>query len=325
MIDELAEVETEKKRKPKKAKHDEVRAAWDDADNEDWNPSDDDDDDDDHYLPQSMLKKRKRETPPKTWIFGLEFHRIVLDEAHIIRNSKTGFFQSVMKVPAERKLCLTGTPFMNKPADIHSLLAFLGAEPLNDKNTFAAKVVLPILECKEIGLSRIRSMMGHVALRRTKAGVENTIQLFSKEVVVRTVPWPEGFHKNVHDVFYETARAAFIGLLQGGNKKVFQQFFAFMALVMRVRQSCCHGGLVPSDSLKAAEEIHREFEARGEIELTAEEGEVLLNKLLSVFKRDEGAKDAIGTILRPFALAFTASTQIVLTFISVFLACFFRH
>lgn len=290
-MDELAEVKEEKKRNPKKAKRDEVRAAWDNANEDEWKPDSGEDDDDDHYLPPSMLKKRKRKTAPKTsWIFDLEFHRIVLDEAHIIRNSKTGFFQSVMKVPSERKLCLTGTPFVNKPADIHSLLAFLGAEPLNDKNTFALKVVQPILECKEIGLSRIRSMMGHVALRRTKALVESTIQLVPKEVLVRTVHWPEGFHKDVHDVFYETARAAFIGLLRGGSKKVFQNFYAFLALVMRVRQSCCHGGLVPIDSLKVAEEVHREFKARGDIELSAEEGEALLKKLLNVFKRE----DAIG-------------------------------
>lgn len=294
MLDEFSELKEEKKRNSKKAKRDEVRAAWDNADEDDWDPTGSDEDDDhDHYLPPSMWKKRKRETAPKTWIFELEFHRIVLDEAHIIRNSKTGFFLSVMKVPSERKLCLTGMPFVNKPADIHSLL---GAEPLNGRNTFALKVVQPILECKEIGLSCIRSMMGHVALRCTKALVESTIQLVPKEVIVRTVNWPEGFHKNVHDVYYETACAAFIGLLQGGSKKVFQNFYAFLALVMRVRQSCCHGGLIPSDSLKVlAKEVHLEFEAHGDIELSAEEGEALLKKLLNVFKR-QGTKDAIGKI-----------------------------
>lgn len=168
-------------------------------------------------------------------------------------------------------------------------------------------------------------MLGHVALRRTKALVASTIQLVPKEVIVRTVHWPEGFHKNVHDGFYETARAAFIGLLQGGSKKVFQNFNAFLALVMRVRQSCCHGGLVPSDSLKVAKEDHREFEARGDIKLSAKEGEALLKKLLNVFK-SQGTEDAIGKALITLRSSIPGANQVLVSYtFSPFLAILAFH
>ena len=193
-----------------------------------------------------MLKKRKRAPVKQIWIFDLEFYRIILDEAHKIRNSSTNFFKSMMRVPAERKLCLTGTPFVNRPSDIHSLLAFLGEEPLADKTTFTGFVVQPIMEAKEIGLSRLRTVMSHLALRRTKALVTATIQLVSKEVIVHHVELDQGFHASTHEVLYETARAAFLSLLRSDSKILFSNFYAFLTLVLRVRQSCCSGYLVPT-------------------------------------------------------------------------------
>ena len=84
-------------------------------------------------------KKAKRES-----IFDIEFHRIVLDEAHTIRNSKTRSFKAVSKIQADCKLALTGTPFVNTADDIYSLLSFLGVEPLNEKTIFTRAITQPI-------------------------------------------------------------------------------------------------------------------------------------------------------------------------------------
>jgi len=52
-------------------------------------------------------KKFKRNS-----IFQQKFHRIILDEAHVIRNSKSRMFKACKAVKANAKhgLCLTGTP-----------------------------------------------------------------------------------------------------------------------------------------------------------------------------------------------------------------------
>jgi SNF2 family DNA or RNA helicase len=84
-------------------------------------------------------KKAKRES-----IFDIDFHRIVLDEAHTIRNSKTRSFKAVFNIKADFKLALTGTPFVNTADDIYSLLSFLGVEPLNDKSIFTRAITQPI-------------------------------------------------------------------------------------------------------------------------------------------------------------------------------------
>lgn len=47
-------------------------------------------------------------------IFDQVFHRIVLDEAHTIRSINKRFFKATFSLKAEHKLCLTGTPFVNR-------------------------------------------------------------------------------------------------------------------------------------------------------------------------------------------------------------------
>ena len=233
-------------------------------------------------------KKRTLET--KTFIFELEFHRIVLDEAHIIRNSNTGFFQAMSMLQSKYKLCLTGTPFVNRPEDIHSLLAFLNVQPLGNKAVFNKAVTEPIRSKREVGLQRIRATMAHVALRRSKAKVENTIELVEKTLQKRLVRFPEGTHKTVHDVLYQTARTAFVGLLSRGDDFALSKMMALIELVLRVRQACCHAALVPIERRERAMQLFDEIKARGTeagIEMEPEEAEELLSKLRGTLETQE--------------------------------------
>ena len=64
--------------------------------------------------------------------FSLEYHRVVLDEAHIIRNRNTKTHKAVLNLRAKNRWCLTGTPLQNKAEDLHSLFKFLKCSPIND-------------------------------------------------------------------------------------------------------------------------------------------------------------------------------------------------
>jgi DNA repair protein RAD5 len=113
-----------------------------------------------------------------------------------------------------------------------------------------------------------------------------------KEVTIRTLKWSDDAHQSIHDALYESARAAFIGLLHSGSQTVFRNFYALLTLVLRVRQSCCHGGLVPAEAVAVAEEICRDVD-NGAIDLSATEGEALLRKLLDALKGDNNGEDVI--------------------------------
>jgi SWI/SNF-related matrix-associated actin-dependent regulator of chromatin subfamily A3 len=204
-----------------------------------------------------------------------------------IRNSKTGFFKAITQLHAERKLCLTGTPFVNKPDDIHSLLAFLGVQPLCKKQVFKTAVTQQIANRKEAGLATIRTTMVYIALRRKKSEVESTIKLVSKDVQYRFITFPEGDHKTIHDVLFVSARSAFLGLLRLGDDQVVSNFMALLELLLRVRQACCHAELVPLERRQNATEVFEEVKRRGLDNMTEEECEVLLDRIRGTFQQEE--------------------------------------
>jgi len=71
-----------------------------------------------------MLYTKKDQLTP-IHQFG-KWDRIVLDEAHIIRNSKSKIHKSISFLQSPIKWCLTGTPVQNSHKDLCSLYKFLG-------------------------------------------------------------------------------------------------------------------------------------------------------------------------------------------------------
>ena len=253
--------------------------------------------------------KKKRRAP---YVFDVEFHRIVLDEAHTvssplanvyagghycnsrltrpcflqIRNSKTGYFKSTCALKSERRLCLTGTPTVNNPSDLRSLLQFLEVDPLRRFRVFRKLVLGPIKENRESGLRTIRTTMSFICLRRKKEGLLDAIQLVQKKVRAVRVGWPEGCaHKQTYDVLFNTVRAYFIKLLtlQNGNDRVLEQFMQILALVLRIRQCCNHMGLVPEDLRQSMKDVDVPKLIKA---IDNEEGATLFEVLQGVFKAE---------------------------------------
>ncbi|PKI44139.1 hypothetical protein CRG98_035483 [Punica granatum] len=59
----------------------------------------------------------------------VEWYRVVLDEAHTIKSSKTQVAQAAFTLLSHCRWCLTGTPLQNNLEDLYSLLCFLHVEP----------------------------------------------------------------------------------------------------------------------------------------------------------------------------------------------------
>ncbi|KAI1330305.1 SNF2 family N-terminal domain-containing protein [Xylariaceae sp. FL0255] len=58
-------------------------------------------------------------------LFQVEWYRVVLDEAHWIRNSGSKLFEAVLALNAGRRWCLTGTPIQNRLNDLTALAQFI--------------------------------------------------------------------------------------------------------------------------------------------------------------------------------------------------------
>ncbi|EOD50235.1 putative snf2 family helicase atpase protein [Neofusicoccum parvum UCRNP2] len=104
----------------------------------------------------------------------------VFDEGHMLRNSSSIRYQSLMRIPAELRLLLTGTPLQNNLQELMSILAFLmpkmfeGHEE-NLQYIFRKKAKTnedshaALLSAQRI--NRARSMMAPFVLRRKKQQV----------------------------------------------------------------------------------------------------------------------------------------------------------
>jgi hypothetical protein len=86
---------------------------------------------------------------------------------------------------------------VNKPEDIHSLLAFLEVQPLCQADLFNDLVVAPIRERHSSGLDVLRAVMSFVCLRRKKQSLMENIQLVSKtgKPSVCVYPWREAMKR----------------------------------------------------------------------------------------------------------------------------------
>ncbi len=58
----------------------------------------------------------------------IEWHRIILDESHSIKNATTSTGRSIAKLRAKNRWCLTGTPFGKHIHDIGNQLKFIGMD-----------------------------------------------------------------------------------------------------------------------------------------------------------------------------------------------------
>ena len=177
------------------------------------------------------VKKRKQRS-----IFSISFHRIVLDEAHIIRNHKTSMTKACLKISAEFKLGLTGTPIQNKAEDACTLFQFLGVEPVSSTEIFRRSIDKPIREGNPAGLALLRTIFSHFALRRTKE--KEGIQLPEKSVEICKIMFPEdSVYKKIYSSLFVSAKTAFAAILTAGDDEGLKQYMSILELILRLRQA----------------------------------------------------------------------------------------
>lgn len=76
----------------------------------------------------NVLSKKNERPGMKTAIHYLKWDRVILDEAHEIRNRHSKSFKNACLLRAEIKWIVTGTPVFNYVQDFQSLCKFLGIE-----------------------------------------------------------------------------------------------------------------------------------------------------------------------------------------------------
>lgn len=102
-------------------------------------------------------------------IFSLDYFRIILDEAHYIKNRQSKTAKACYELNAKHRWVLTGTPIVNRLEDLFSLARFLKVEPWSNFSFWKTFITVPFESGDFIrALDVVQTVLEPLVLRRTK-------------------------------------------------------------------------------------------------------------------------------------------------------------
>lgn len=170
--------------------------------------------------------------------------RIVLDEAHAIREPTTLTFKAICRLHASRRWAVTGTPVQNKLDDLGSLLAFLRIKPFHDRAIFKQFIIMPFKVCDEQIIPKIRLLVDSITIRRMKDKID--IPKRHDEVIKLQFSDEERW---VYEAFQKDALLR-VNVLKGqGDRLVGQgKYVHILKSILRLRMFCSGGKDLMKDS-----------------------------------------------------------------------------
>jgi SNF2 family DNA or RNA helicase len=100
---------------------------------------------------------------------GLQWHRVVVDEAQNIKNPHAAQTRAILKLAAPRRLALTGTPVENRMRDLWSIFNFLNPGYLGKEAQFRKTFEIPIQKNNDLATSAtLKKLVEPFILRRVK-------------------------------------------------------------------------------------------------------------------------------------------------------------
>lgn len=177
----------------------------------------------------TQLRKHRELLP------GCEFGYAVLDEGQFIKNPDAKVTQTCFAIRARHRLVLTGTPLENRQLDLWSIFRFLLPGLLGSRAAFEAA-----LNADRAGtLERLRAQLAPFMLRRTKKEVAQEL--------------PEKIEMDLLCPLTDVQRAEYARICSEGLQRLGddvgaamrEKSFGFLALLTRLRQTCCDPDMLP--------------------------------------------------------------------------------
>uniref|UniRef100_A0A8C6RJY4 Transcription termination factor 2 n=1 Tax=Nannospalax galili TaxID=1026970 RepID=A0A8C6RJY4_NANGA len=203
--------------------------------------------------------------------------RIILDEAHNVKNPRIQTSIAVCKLQAQARWAVTGTPIQNNLLDMYSLLKFLRCSPFDEFSLWKSQVD----NGSKKGGERLSILTKSLLLRRTKDQLDSTgkplVVLPQRKFQLHHLKLSED-EETVYNVFFVRSRSALQSYLKRHESRgshpgrspdnpfsrVAQEFGSsvpecsatadsqrsstvhILSQLLRLRQCCCHLSLLKS-------------------------------------------------------------------------------
>ncbi|KAJ5800052.1 uncharacterized protein N7518_002120 [Penicillium psychrosexuale] len=189
-------------------------------------------------------------------LFSVEFFRVILDEAHVIKNRRSKSAKSCYELKAAHRWALTGTPIVNRLEDLFSLVRFLKVEPWSNFSFWKTFITVPF-ESKEYvrALNVVQSVLEPLVLRRTKSMKtpegEPLVPLPKKTVTIEEVELSQQ-EREIYDCIFTRAKRTYNDNVVAGT--LLKSYSTIFAQILRLRQTCCHPIMTRNKAIVAEEE-----------------------------------------------------------------------
>ncbi|KAI0812102.1 SNF2 family N-terminal domain-containing protein [Xylaria sp. FL0064] len=183
-------------------------------------------------------------------LYSQRWLRIVLDEAHRIRNGQSQSFAACCRIRAQHRWCLTGTPVQNSLDDYGALLSFLGVYPFHDKKQFDRWIVRPFQNSERNAIETLRRLVAATCLRRTKANCDLSTPLPQRSEEVEKVNLFQN-DQEIYDFFKRKIQSIVMPNFQNSdastNKR--SKHVNILSIITLLRVVCDHVELLPQTAI----------------------------------------------------------------------------
>ncbi|EDN05959.1 hypothetical protein HCAG_02562 [Histoplasma mississippiense (nom. inval.)] len=189
-------------------------------------------------------------------LFSVDFFRVILDEAHYIKNRASKTARACYDIKGTHRWALTGTPIVNRLEDLFSLVRFLKVEPWSNFSFWKTFVTVPF-ESKDFlrALNVVQTVLEPLVLRRTKTmktpDGEALVPLPSRTIKIAEVELSSQ-EREIYDLIFTRAKRTFNDNVAAGT--LLKSYTTIFAQILRLRQTCCHPVLTRNQNIVAEEE-----------------------------------------------------------------------
>lgn len=209
-------------------------------------------------------------------IHSVNYHRLILDEAHSIKSRTTGVAKACFALSATYKWCLSGTPVQNRIGEFFSLLRFLKIRPFayyfckqcpceqlqwtsnkqgrctecnhtgfHHISIFNKEILNPITEGRteerKEGLAKLRLITDQIMLRRLKEEHTSSMELPPKRITIHNEFFGEIERDFSTSIMTNSTRKFDTYVSQGVMLNNYANIFG---LIMQMRQIANHPDLI---------------------------------------------------------------------------------
>lgn len=195
-----------------------------------------------HIIAKDILDRKR----PLAYI---NWFRIVLDEAHTIRNP-TQQSKATCALNGQRRWAVTGTPVQNRLEDLGALFNFIRLKPFDSNAGFNQFILNPFKNADPEVVPKLQLLVSTVTIRRTKEIIKHAVPPKS-DLIVR-LPFSRE-EQQLHDWFERDTQRKVAAVTQG-DKLGGSSYAKILTAILNLRLICAHGrDLLSEEALKTTD------------------------------------------------------------------------